>query len=96
MKKLEREEVINQLKGLSNWTFKESSIQKKITFKSFNECMIFINEVANIANELHHHPEWCNVYNKLEIKLTTHDVDGLSNLDFIFAEKIDLLIKNTY
>ena len=94
MKKLERNEIERQLKRIPNWAFNEYKIQKTLTFNDFNDCMVYINKIAHIANELNHHPEWCNVYNRLDITLTSHDVNGLSDLDFIFAEKIDLLISN--
>lgn len=92
MRKLERKEIESQLKGLSKWKLKNSKIEKHFTFNDFNECMLYINKIADIANELNHHPEWFNVYNKLHITLTSHDVDGLSDLDFIFAHKINLLM----
>ncbi len=91
MKKLTKEEVDKSLQIINNWELIDNSIQKKFTFKDFNEAMKTINQIAEIANELNHHPEWFNVYNKLEIKLTTHDVNGLSKIDFKFAKKVDSL-----
>ena len=52
-----------------------------------------MTDIAELAEELNHHPEWCNVYSRLTIRLTTHDVGGLSELDFTMAERIDQLIK---
>lgn len=92
MRKLEKIEIEEQLKNVPKWILSKNKIQRKFDFKDFNECMLYINKIASIANELNHHPEWYNVYNRLEITFTTHDVSGLSDLDFIFAKKIDVLI----
>ena len=61
--------------------------------KNFVETFALMTDVAALAEELNHHPEWFNVYSRLTIRLTTHDVGGLSTLDFTMAERIDLLIK---
>lgn len=94
MEKLESKTIEEQLKKVSDWNLNGSKIHRSLIFKDFNECMFYINKIANIANELNHHPEWFNVYNKLDITLTSHDINGLSNLDFIFAEKVNSLISN--
>jgi 4a-hydroxytetrahydrobiopterin dehydratase len=93
MEKMTKEEVNKSLQTINNWELNDNSIQKKFTFKDFNEAIKVINQIADIANELNHHPELFNVYNKLEITLTTHDVNGLSELDFNFAKKVDSLIE---
>ena len=94
MRKLAENEIQEQLENLSNWTLNNKSITNTYTFKDFNEAMEVINKIALIANELNHHPEWSNVYNNLSITLTTHDANGLSDLDITFAKKVDLLISN--
>lgn len=91
MEKLKREEIDFKLKTINDWKLIGDSIQKKFVFKDFEEAMIIINQIAKIANDLNHHPEWFNVYNQLEITLNTHDVNGLSDLDFTFAKKVDLI-----
>lgn len=91
MIKLTNEEITNKLPTINNWKQIENSLQKKFQFKGFEETMTIINKIAKIANELNHHPEWFNVYNKLEITLTTHDVNGISELDFDFAKKVDAI-----
>ena len=53
--------------------------------------MVFINKVAVIADEMNHHPEWINVYNKLTIRLSTHDVSGITDKDFQLASAIDAI-----
>lgn len=59
---------------------------------NFAEAFSLMTAIAEIAEELNHHPEWFNVYSRLTIRLTTHDVGGLSELDFTMAERIDALI----
>ena len=94
MEKLTQKKIEASLKTINNWKLVDNSIQKHFIFNDFNEAMDIVNKIAEIANELNHHPEWYNVYNKLEITLNTHDVNGLSELDFTFAKKINLLIEN--
>ena len=53
-----------------------------------------MNNVADVAEEINHHPTWTNTYNQLEITLTTHDTGGISKLDFELAEKIDYIYNN--
>jgi 4a-hydroxytetrahydrobiopterin dehydratase len=76
---------------LPGWTPVEGrdALKKTFKFKSFNEAWGFMNRVALAAEKLDHHPEWFNVYNRVEITLTTHDCDGLSDLDVTLAKRID-------
>ena len=84
-------DIEKQLSALSNWTKirESSSIQRKIKFKDFKEAWNFMNLVAEKAEELDHHPEWLNVYNRVEIILSTHDQGGITNLDIELAKFID-------
>ena len=88
MKKLSDSEVENQLKFIPNWEFYQNSLQINLTFRNFNECMTVVNKIAIESELLNHHPEWTNSYNTLFIKLTTHDVKGISSLDFKLAKSI--------
>lgn len=62
---------------------------KTFVFKDFNEAWGFMNRVALEAEKADHHPEWFNVYNRVEITLTTHDADGLTERDVALAGHID-------
>lgn len=89
--KLTSENILDQLQNIDNWTLNNDTIRKDYTFKNFIEAMEFINKAAIIAEDLNHHPEWSNVYNKVSISLTTHDVGGISEKDFQLAKAIDAL-----
>ena len=81
------------LTGLPDWTLREDglAIVRKLTFGDFGEAFGFMTRVAIAADKADHHPEWCNVYNRVEITLTTHDADGLSKRDVALAEAIDAM-----
>jgi 4a-hydroxytetrahydrobiopterin dehydratase len=79
------------MESIQNWKLKDQIIQKDFKFKNFIEAFGFMSQVALIAESLNHHPDWSNVYNKVSIHLTTHDVGGLSEKDFLLAKKIDTL-----
>ena len=65
------------------------AIQKTFKFSNFVDAWGWMSRMAIEAEKLDHHPEWFNVYNRVEVTLTTHDVDGLSNLDVALAGKMD-------
>ncbi len=65
------------------------AIRKTFHFEDFNAAFGFMTRVALIAEKLNHHPEFINVYNRVEVILSTHDVDGLSMKDFSLAHMID-------
>lgn len=67
------------------------AIHKQFVFKSFVRAFGWMTQVAMFAEKWNHHPEWSNVYNKVDVTLTTHDVDGLSALDAKLARKMDQL-----
>ena len=65
------------------------AIKKEFMFKDFTESWSFMNRVALAAEKMDHHPEWFNVYNRVEVTLTTHDCSGLSQRDIDLATKMD-------
>jgi 4a-hydroxytetrahydrobiopterin dehydratase len=77
---------------LSGWTVKpgdRDAIQKTFRFEDFNAAFGFMTRVALKADKLDHHPEWFNVYNRVEVVLTTHDADGVTDLDLEMASFMD-------
>lgn len=78
------------------WIEKNNGLEKEFHFKDFKEAFIFMKQVAEIAEELNHHPEWSNKYNKVYLRLYTFDKQNtLSEKDKLFAARIDALTKNT-
>ena len=79
------------LSALPDWTLSADgkSIQRRCRFADFAAAFAFMSEVAKEAEALDHHPDWRNVYNQVEISLTTHDAGGLTALDLALAQKID-------
>ena len=85
-------DAIAQLpKQLPAWALKEGKLHRELRFADFSEAFGFIARVALAAEQLNHHPEWSNVWNRVVINLTTHDCGGLSNLDLALAQRIDAL-----
>lgn len=79
------------LSQLDNWTFLNDGIEKKFVFKNFNQALAFIVQVGLLAESRNHHPELFNVYNKVNIRLSTHDTNGVTDKDFDLAKAIEKL-----
>lgn len=82
------------LKNLNGWEKVEgrSAIFKTYKFRNFVEAFGFMTRAALIAERMDHHPEWFNVYNKVEVTLTTHSTGGVSDLDVKLATAMDALV----
>ncbi len=90
---MKTEEVIYKLKLLNNnWKLTDNKLHIKIEFKTFKDCFNFMNTIAIKSEKLNHHPLWTNEYNKLDIKLFTHDKGKITDLDFKLAKVIDELL----
>ena len=76
---------------LSGWSAApdQDAITKTFKFADFNAAFGFMTRVALMADKLDHHPEWFNVYNRVEVLLTTHDADGVTELDLALATFMD-------
>ena len=88
------EERQSWLSALSEWRLARdgSAIERHFAFADFSEAFAFMTRVALLAEKRDHHPEWFNVYNRVEITLTTHDAGGLSLRDMKLAKAIDALL----
>ena len=80
------------MRKVTGWDRIGDSISREFVFNDFVSAFGFMSSAALIAEKMNHHPEWSNVFNKVIVKLSTHDVGGLSELDFKLAEKLDKLI----
>jgi 4a-hydroxytetrahydrobiopterin dehydratase len=75
------------------WTEEDNQLKKSFTFKDFTEAFAFMTRVAFLAEAQHHHPNWSNVYNRVDIHLTTHDAGNVvTEKDRKLAQAIDLLL----
>ena len=74
------------------WQVVEGKLVKQFVFKNFIQAFGWMTQVAMHAEKLIHHPEWSNVWNKVDVALVTHDVDGISDLDFKMIKRMEKLI----
>jgi 4a-hydroxytetrahydrobiopterin dehydratase len=91
MNRLAKSQIQPLLKSVPSWTLgvNEACLKRTLQFKDFNEAFGFMTRVAIQADKIDHHPNWSNVYNKVEIELWTHDAEGLTTKDFELAQFID-------
>jgi 4a-hydroxytetrahydrobiopterin dehydratase len=84
------------LESATAWTHvsETHSINRVYEFKNFVQAFGFMSSVALVAERMDHHPNWSNVYNKIEVKLFTHDAGGLTQKDFILASQMDAIYLN--
>ena len=90
--KLTEAEVVDRLPEVQGWELIDGKLSKTFLFDSFVNAFGFMASVALTAESMNHHPEWSNVYNRVTIALTTHDVGGISDLDFAFAQRIENIV----
>ena len=91
-KPLSPEEITTALAGLPGWAFANDALEKEFKFGSFREAMAFMVRVGFEAEAMDHHPDWTNVYNRVAIRLNTHDAGGkVTAKDVELAKKIQAL-----
>lgn len=89
---LSETELQESLRGLPGWAISDGKLHKTFRFVDFTAAFGFMSKVAREADALDHHPEWCNVWNKVVIDLVTHSAGNrISQLDVTLAQKIDAL-----
>ena len=89
--KLDETAIAEALASLEGWTRSADgiAIEKRYKFRNFREAFGFMTEGALAAEKFNHHPEWFNVYNRVEVTLTTHDAGGVSDRDVALAHFMD-------
>jgi 4a-hydroxytetrahydrobiopterin dehydratase len=89
--RLDTEQVRGRLAALPGWTLSDDglAITRQFKFADFQQAFAFMTHVALAAERADHHPEWSNVYNRVDMRLTTHDAGGLTELDFALATVAD-------
>lgn len=90
--RLTDDQIRSKLNDLTGWELADGKLHWEGRFADFGEAWGFMARVALMAESMNHHPEWFNVYNTVRIDLATHDVGGISDLDFRLAEKINALL----
>lgn len=89
--KLSDDEVRQRLAGLPGWSLAEGKLAREFRFADFARAFGFMTSAAIEADKLNHHPEWSNVYNKVTVRLVTHEAKGITELDFELARKMNEL-----
>ena len=87
--KLTDKEIESEVNKIPGWKVVNGKLSKSFEFKDFIEAFSFMTRVAMHAEKMNHHPEWFNVYNKVNIDLVTHDLNGISNYDMKLANAIN-------
>jgi 4a-hydroxytetrahydrobiopterin dehydratase len=93
---LNSEEIAAKLEELNSagnrqpvWSIEDGKLHTTFRFTDFVEAFAFMSAIAMVAERVNHHPEWFNVYNQVRVDLTTHDADGLTELDFQLASAMN-------
>ena len=92
MKIFTKETIENELQYLDKWQFINNAIEKKFLFLNFTQALGFIVQVGVLSEKQNHHPELFNVYNKVTIRINTHDAGGVTQKDFELAKAIDGIV----
>lgn len=86
-------DILTHLVVLPGWQYDGVFIHKSFVFGDFSEAFAFLARVALISEVLNHHPDWSGVYNKVTLKLRTHDADGITDKDINFARRVEALFQ---
>jgi len=89
IQKLTDSQVESFLGAHPTWSLREGKLYRRFRFDDFPQAFAFMARVALVAERENHHPEWCNVYNQVEVNLVTHEAGGLTERDFSLARAID-------
>ena len=90
---LKEQEIKELAAKIPGWEIHPKYIERNIIFTNFVDAFSFMTKVALLSEKYNHHPNWENVYSQVKIKLSTHDLGGISNLDNVLASEINNLLK---
>ncbi|AXT55554.1 4a-hydroxytetrahydrobiopterin dehydratase [Aquimarina sp. AD1] len=93
MMKLTETEITSRLKAMEGWEYEDNAIHTSFEFENFKDAFSAMSRIAFEAEALNHHPDWSNVYNVVNISLSTHDADGVTEKDFKLAKAIDGIVE---
>tara|TARA_B100001146_G_scaffold222761_1_gene235808 strand:+ start:20275 stop:20556 length:282 start_codon:yes stop_codon:yes gene_type:complete len=92
MKALSATEIKKHIATLDGWLYEDNALHTSIEFRDFKDAFSLMTRIAFEAENMQHHPDWSNVYNKVNISLSTHDAGGVTEKDFKLAKIIDKLV----
>jgi 4a-hydroxytetrahydrobiopterin dehydratase len=87
-----QEQIAAALRDLPEWTLRDGAIRRSVKLDDFVSAFGFMSSMALVSEALNHHPEWSNVYDRIEIALNTHDAKGITTLDFEWARRAEKLL----
>ena len=90
--RLGEEEIAALLRDHPGWQRDGDGLRREFRFDDFTEAFGFMTRVALVSEKLFHHPEWSNVYNRVEVRITDHDAGGISTSDRAWIERVDALV----
>ena len=93
MSTLSPENIEKRLLQFPDWDYYENAIHTEFEFDNFKDCFSAMSRIAFECEALNHHPDWTNVYNKLNISLSTHDARGVTEKDFKLAKAIENIVE---
>ena len=91
-RKLSNDEIARALGGLPGWQVRNGKLYREFLFADFSAAFGFMARAALIAEQLDHHPDWRNMYNRLTVELHTHDRGGVTAFDLEFAKRLNALL----
>lgn len=89
MPRLSDEQIAQELTQLPDWEYTNNALHREFRFRTFREAMAFVNAVADLAEELRHHPDITITYNRVQLALTSHDSGGVTERDVNFVKQLE-------
>jgi 4a-hydroxytetrahydrobiopterin dehydratase len=93
LRSLSPAELESEITTLPGWSLSSGKLHREFVFGDFVEAFAFMAGAALVAQSMNHHPEWCNVYNRVTIDLTTHEAGGITVRDIAFAAALQKLLE---
>ena len=85
MERLDTPQIQERLASLPGWSLRDEKLYREYQFADFVEAFGFMSRVALVAERMNHHPEWSNIYNRVTVRLATHDAGGITDQDIRLA-----------
>ncbi len=92
MIKISEEDIEKRLLHFPDWDYFDNALHAEFEFDNFKDCFSAMSRIAFECEAQNHHPNWSNVYNVLKISVSTHEVDGVTKMDFKLVEAIDTIV----